>query len=84
MLWKHNIFIDKKTYENARIIFQVDPCQITFFPADTCMIPGHNETTMFQLFDAFGANGIGLARPCIHYFRGVYSTGVVAAWPKHG
>lgn len=59
------------------------PCQITFFPDDACHIKGHNETAMFAVFDEFAAHGIGSARPCIHYFRGVYSTGVVTGWPAH-
>lgn len=59
------------------------PYQTTFFPDDTCRIKGHHETSMFRVFDEFAANGIGSARPCIHYFRGVYSTGVVPAWPIH-
>ncbi|XP_053382879.1 uncharacterized protein LOC123540278 [Mercenaria mercenaria] len=59
------------------------PCQITFFPDDTCRTKGHNETAMFTIFDGFSANGISYAQPCIHYFRGVYSTGVHLGWPIH-
>lgn len=59
------------------------PCQITFFPDDSCRIKGHNETAMFSIFDGFPANGISYARPCIHYFRGIYSTGGYPGWPVH-
>ncbi|WAR03483.1 hypothetical protein MAR_010041, partial [Mya arenaria] len=57
-------------------------CQTTFFPNGTCFIQGHSEAAMFERFDEFSINNITHARPCIHYFRGIYSTGVHADWPS--
>ncbi|KAL4218440.1 hypothetical protein ACF0H5_023175 [Mactra antiquata] len=62
---------------------EAQPCQITFFPDDTCHIQAHTEDHMFAAFDAFPANNIDYSNPCIHYFRGVYSTGIHPAWPIH-
>ncbi|XP_053382880.1 uncharacterized protein LOC123540279 isoform X2 [Mercenaria mercenaria] len=59
------------------------PCQTTFFPDDSCHVPGHSESDMFNIIDGFSTNNIPYARACIHYFRGVYSTGVHPDWPIH-
>ena len=36
------------------------PCQTTFFPQD-CRIPfNHTQSALYELFDAFTDNGIGM------------------------
>ncbi|VDI51780.1 Hypothetical predicted protein, partial [Mytilus galloprovincialis] len=59
-----------------------DPCQTTFFPSP-CNKGNHTEAGMFDVFDNFKNNGIEHASPCIHYFRGIYSSGGNPDWPKH-
>ncbi|KAL3891730.1 hypothetical protein ACJMK2_003979 [Sinanodonta woodiana] len=58
------------------------PCQITFFP-QSCTKGSHTESEMFRIFDQFDSHGIGNAKPCIHYFRGIYSSGANHNWPAH-
>lgn len=74
--------LNKQIYTTA-YTNKASPCQITFFPDDSCHVKGHNESSMFAVFDGFSGNGISFAQPCIHYFRGVYSTGVDPGWPLH-
>ena len=64
-------------------LLQTSPCQITFFPDDNCRIQGHSEKEMFDIIDRFHDNNLNYARPCIHYFRGVYSSGGHPDWPAH-
>ncbi|KAJ8320850.1 hypothetical protein KUTeg_002437 [Tegillarca granosa] len=58
------------------------PCQIAFFP-QTCHLPDRTEGGMYKVFDQFDQHGIGKAKPCIHYFRGIYSSGGHRDWPAH-
>lgn len=62
---------------------KTEPCQITFFPDDNCHWKGHSEQNMFAVIDALPGLGITHAQPCIHYFRGVYSSGGHPDWPAH-
>ncbi|CAC5397491.1 unnamed protein product [Mytilus coruscus] len=59
---------------------QGDPCHTTFFPS-SCNKGNHTEAGMFDVFDHFKNNGIEQALPCIHYFRGIYSSGGNPDWP---
>lgn len=59
-----------------------DPCQTTFFPTQ-CSKGNHTEAGMFDVFDHFASQGISQAKPCIHYFRGIYSSGGNPDWPRH-
>ena len=61
---------------------QASPCQISFFP-QSCHVHGHSEAGLYKAIASFTANGIDYAKPCIHYFRGVYSSGVHPDWPIH-
>ena len=61
---------------------QTSPCQITFFP-QPCHLHDHTEAGLYSVIDGFSHNGIGYAKPCIHFFRGVYSSGGNSGWPKH-
>ncbi|KAL3890002.1 hypothetical protein ACJMK2_002344 [Sinanodonta woodiana] len=61
---------------------KVSICGTSFFPV-TCNKGTHTEAGMLDIFSQFGSNGIGQAKPCIHYFRGIYSTGGNSDWPKH-
>ena len=44
---------------------------------------GHSEAGLYKVIDGFAVNGIDYAKPCIHYFRGVYSSGAHPDWPIH-
>ncbi|CAC5423364.1 unnamed protein product [Mytilus coruscus] len=59
-----------------------DPCQTTFFPSP-CNKGNHTEAGMLYVFDNFKKYGIEHSRPCIHYFRGIYSSGGNPDWPIH-
>ncbi|XP_041373472.1 uncharacterized protein LOC121386588 [Gigantopelta aegis] len=59
------------------------PCQTSFFPESCTSWHVGTEAAMFGAIDQFGQKGIPLAKPCIHYFRGVYSSGVHPDWPSH-
>ncbi|CAH1246280.1 Hypp7694 [Branchiostoma lanceolatum] len=72
-----NIFITSYTEK-------VEPCQITFFPQSCAPIyGGKSEAAMFAAYDELASHGVGEARPCIEYYRGVYSSGGNSDWPRH-
>ncbi|KAL5013216.1 hypothetical protein ScPMuIL_007486 [Solemya velum] len=54
---------------------------LSFFPLSRGHSPLHSESGMFAVFDKFSSEGIPAAKPCIHYFRGVYSSGGHPDWP---
>ncbi|XP_013380583.1 uncharacterized protein LOC106151742 isoform X1 [Lingula anatina] len=56
-------------------------CQTTYFP-QSCPWGEKTEAAMFALFDSYPKD-IEHARPCIHYFRGIYSSGGHSDWPAH-
>ncbi|XP_062612670.1 uncharacterized protein LOC134274400 [Saccostrea cucullata] len=71
--------------KNIFVTFYTDktePCQITFFPQN-CHLNGRSESNLFSIIDQFPQNGLGQEQPCIHYFRGVYSSGGNEDWPVH-
>lgn len=61
---------------------KTEPCQITFFP-QTCKWSGRSESHLFSVIDQFPQNGLSGIQRCIHYFRGVYSSGGHPDWPAH-
>eukprot|EP00058_Branchiostoma_floridae_P010665 XP_002596153.1 hypothetical protein BRAFLDRAFT_66117 [Branchiostoma floridae] len=72
-----NIFITSYTEK-------VEPCQITFFPQSCAPIyGGKSEAAMFAAYDQLVNHGVGNARPCIEYYRGVYCSGGNSDWPRH-
>ncbi|KAK3087880.1 hypothetical protein FSP39_011909 [Pinctada imbricata] len=64
------------------IDIQDSPCQISFFP-EYCRGHTFSETDMFNRYDRMKDFGIGYARPCIHAFREIYSSGGHHLWPPH-
>ena len=63
------------------ILNQAPPCQISFFPDENCKT-GNTEFEMFEMFDELNKDEeVAAARPCIHYFRGVYCSGGHPDWP---
>lgn len=58
-------------------------CQTTFFPQTCAHRKMKTESAMMAIFDKFSSSPIPLALPCIHYFRGIYSSGGHPDWPVH-
>lgn len=63
-------------------------CTVTHFPFDCVGWPWSNAHRsdaflMDDLFDSFAAEGIPAAISGIHFFRGVYGSGVHTDWPSY-
>ncbi len=78
-----------KTFYVLSYTNRTDPgsCTATHFPYFCSFTWSNSHRTdaymTTQIFDEYPANGIPFARPGIHYFRGVYSTGGHADWPSY-
>jgi len=65
------------------------PCETTFFPQTTTCATWFEpsvftQATVFSAFDTLEdvSSTVSSARGSLHYFRGVYSTGVLSDWPS--
>lgn len=63
-------------------------CTVTHFPFDCVGWPWSNAHRsdaylMTEVFDQFAAEGIPDAKPGVHFFRGVYSSGGHPDWPMY-
>ena len=76
--------------QRVKICIQADiPCQTTFFPQTTTCATWFEpsvftQATVFSAFDTLEdvSSTVSSARGSLHYFRGVYSTGVLSDWPS--
>jgi len=76
--------------QRVKICIQADiPCQTTFFPQTTTCATWFEpsvftQASVFSAFDTLEhvSSTVSSARGSLHYFRGVYSTGVLSDWPS--
>ncbi|CAH1775282.1 unnamed protein product [Owenia fusiformis] len=63
---------------------KVSACTTSFFPSP-CNWGDKTEANMLAVFDELESPllGVSQAIPCIHYFRGIYSSGGNPDWPLH-